>query len=155
MSVSDLASIVGEASSILLASNKRTYLEPLNSNLLKIGLIGAPNVGKSTLYNCLMRNQDQDSTVENTVFTTIDPYLGTFTPRDDRMEFFQQVFPDATSIIPTQCTVIDTAAIVQGSFKDVNLFQFGLSVIRFILAFKSVFFLTEMRCGHVFRRFIV
>lgn len=120
MSLSDLASIVEEASSVLIATAKRTYLEPLNSNLLKIGIIGGPNVGKSTLFNCLMRNEEKDSIVENTIFTTIDPHIGTFTPNDDRMNYFLQLYPDATYVIPTKCCVIDTAGIVQGSFKDVS-----------------------------------
>ncbi len=120
MSLSDLASIVEEASSVLIATAKRTYLEPLNSNLLKIGIIGGPNVGKSTLFNCLMRNEEKDSIVENTIFTTIVPHIGTFTSNDDRMNYFLQLYPDATSVIPTKCCVIDTAGIVQGSFKDVS-----------------------------------
>lgn len=120
-SLDAFVSLVEESSVFRVNPNKRYYIDPVSNSLLKVGIIGSPNSGKSTLYNLLTHSSHthRKSLVENTIFTTMDPYIATYTPYDERMEMFQKIYPQANEVIPVQCTVIDTPAIVAGAFKEV------------------------------------
>ena len=87
------------------------------SNHIKLGIVGTANVGKSALFNVLVRNENKISPVENTLFRTIDPYIGTFTPKDPRIEYISSIV--GGTAIPAKITVVDTAGIVEGSFREV------------------------------------
>ncbi len=96
----------------------RPYFEDL-SNHLKIGIIGPTNVGKSSLFNLLTRSQTVYSMVENALFTTIDPFIATFTPHDARMDYFKLHNPDAETK-RARITMIDTAGLIPFSVRDVR-----------------------------------
>jgi len=108
--------------------------EPI-SNHLKVGIIGTTNVGKSTLFNCLSRAKVITSPVENELFTTIDPYITTFQPEDSILEYLKTCNPAIVNIKPSQITLIDTAGLVEGSFREVreDLLQTKPSFFNLIL----------------------
>ena len=89
----------------------------VQSNHLKLGIIGTANVGKSTLFNLLVHNERRASPSENCLFQTIDPYIGIFTPHDPAVEFISTTLK--ISAIPASLTIADTAGLVDGSFREV------------------------------------
>lgn len=102
------------------SSQKRIFIDNL-SNHIKIGIIGTVNVGKSTLFNCLTQSSKFQSLVDNALFTTIDPYTATFTPFDARMNYLVEQNPEVSKLTPSKLTIIDTAGIIKGSFREVCL----------------------------------
>lgn len=94
----------------------RPYFEDL-SNHIKIGILGTTNVGKSSLFNILSRSPRIHSHVANALFTTIDPFVATFIPHDERIEFMKKCFPAAV-IKPAKITVVDTAGLIANSVRD-------------------------------------
>lgn len=91
------------------------------SNHLKLGIIGTANVGKSSLFNVLMRDDCRVSPSENCLFRTIDPYVGTFVPVDPAIWYIADVLK--LEPVPTRITVADTAGLVEGSFREVSPFS--------------------------------
>jgi GTPase SAR1 family protein len=87
------------------------------SNHLKLGIIGTANVGKSSLFNMLVRDERRISPSENCLFRTTDPYVGIFTPEDLAIDYITSVLN--VSAVPTSITVADTAGLVEGSFREV------------------------------------
>lgn len=116
----EAASVTSKASASL---EHRPYFEDL-SNHLKIGIIGPTNVGKSSLFNILTRSPTTYSMVDNALFTTVDPFVATFTPRDERMEFFHKCNPSA-ALKPSRLTIIDTAGLVPNAVRDVSMRNFA------------------------------
>jgi ribosome-binding ATPase YchF (GTP1/OBG family) len=77
---------------------------------MKIGIVGLPNVGKSTLFNALTRNYSADA--QNFPFCTIEPNVGIVTVNDHRLEKIR-VAVGGEKIIPANCEFIDIAGIVE------------------------------------------
>ncbi len=93
---------------------------------LKCGIVGLPNVGKSTLFNCLSNAKAQAA---NFPFCTIDPNVGTITVPDERLnKLAELVKPQA--IQPTTVEIVDIAGLVKGASKGEGLGNKFLGNIR-------------------------
>lgn len=93
---------------------------------LTAGIIGLPNVGKSTLFNAITK---QEILAANYPFATIDPNVGTVIVPDKRMEVLEKMYnPDRT--IPTTFEFTDIAGLVKGASKGEGLGNKFLSHIR-------------------------
>ena len=93
---------------------------------LKAGIIGMPNVGKSTLFNAITK---KNILAANYPFATIDPNLGTVTVPDKRLSVLEDMYvPERT--IPTQYEFTDIAGLVKGASSGEGLGNKFLSHIR-------------------------
>ena len=93
---------------------------------LKAGIIGMPNVGKSTLFNAITK---KNILAANYPFATIDPNLGTVSVPDKRLEVLENMYlPER--VIPTQYEFIDIAGLVKGASNGEGLGNKFLSHIR-------------------------
>ncbi len=101
---------------------------------LEIGIVGLPNVGKSTLFRALTKVQAEAA---NYPFCTIDPNVGIVPVRDPRLErLVQLVEPD--SIVPATLRVVDIAGLVKGASQGEGLGNKFLSHIRQVDAIAHV-----------------
>lgn len=96
------------------------------SNNLKIGVVGLPNVGKSTLFNALT---NAGARAENFPFCTIDPEEARVAVPDERFDWLCQQYKPA-SRVPAYLTVIDIAGLVKGAAEGLGLGNAFLSHIR-------------------------
>jgi ribosome-binding ATPase len=93
---------------------------------LKCGIVGLPNVGKSTLFNCLSSAKAQAA---NFPFCTIEPNLGVTVVPDERLNVLAElVHPDR--IVPTTVDIVDIAGLVKGASKGEGLGNKFLGNIR-------------------------
>lgn len=93
---------------------------------LKCGIVGLPNVGKSTLFNCLSNAKAQSA---NFPFCTIEPNVGVITVPDDRLEKLEAlVKPERVQ--PTTIEIVDIAGLVKGASKGEGLGNKFLANIR-------------------------
>ena len=76
------------------------------------GIVGLPNVGKSTLFNALTRTASAQAA--NYPFTTIEPNVGRVAVPDNRLEQLGKI-ADSSKIIPTQIEFVDIAGLVRGA----------------------------------------
>lgn len=93
---------------------------------LKCGIVGLPNVGKSTLFNCLSNAKAQAA---NFPFCTIDPNVGTITVPDERMNKLSEIVKPQ-NIVPTTVEIVDIAGLVKGASKGEGLGNKFLGNIR-------------------------
>ncbi len=93
---------------------------------LKCGIVGLPNVGKSTLFNCLTKAQ---VAAANYPFCTIEPNIGVVGVPDPRLEKLAEIV-NPERILPTTVEFVDIAGIVQGASKGEGLGNKFLSHIR-------------------------
>jgi GTP-binding protein YchF len=93
---------------------------------LKCGIVGLPNVGKSTLFNCLSNAKAQAA---NFPFCTIEPNIGVITVPDERLnKLAELVSPER--ILPTTVEIVDIAGLVAGASKGEGLGNKFLANIR-------------------------
>lgn len=93
---------------------------------LSIGIVGLPNVGKSTLFNALTR---ADILAANYPFATIEPNTGIVPVPDERLDVLQQMYK-AEKSIPATVTFVDIAGLVAGASKGEGLGNKFLDNIR-------------------------
>jgi len=101
---------------------------------LKAGIVGLPNVGKSTLFNAITK---KNILAANYPFATIDPNVGVVTVPDKRLEFLENLYnPDST--VPTAYEFTDIAGLVKGASNGEGLGNKFLSHIREVDAIVEV-----------------
>ncbi|MBV6404412.1 MAG: Ribosome-binding ATPase YchF [Flavobacteriales bacterium] len=93
---------------------------------LKCGIVGLPNVGKSTLFNCLSNAKAQAA---NFPFCTIEPNVGTITVPDARLTKLAELVKPQR-IVPTTVEIVDIAGLVKGASKGEGLGNQFLGNIR-------------------------
>ena len=103
--------------------------------MLKAGIVGLPNVGKSTLFNALVENSKAQAA--NFPFCTIEPNKGIVSVPDERLEKLAE-FSSSVDVIPTKIEFVDIAGLVRGASKGEGLGNKFLSNIREVDAIVHV-----------------
>lgn len=93
---------------------------------LKCGIVGLPNVGKSTLFNCLSNAKAQSA---NFPFCTIEPNVGVITVPDERLNKLVEMC-NPRSVVPATVEIVDIAGLVKGASKGEGLGNKFLANIR-------------------------
>ncbi|MDH6534745.1 redox-regulated ATPase YchF [Parabacteroides sp. 52] len=93
---------------------------------LQCGIVGLPNVGKSTLFNCLSNAKAQSA---NFPFCTIEPNVGVITVPDERLNKLAELI-HPQRILPTTVEIVDIAGLVKGASKGEGLGNKFLANIR-------------------------
>lgn len=93
---------------------------------LQCGIVGLPNVGKSTLFNCLSNAKAQSA---NFPFCTIEPNVGVITVPDERLNKLAEIV-HPQKIVPTTVEIVDIAGLVKGASKGEGLGNKFLANIR-------------------------
>jgi GTP-binding protein YchF len=93
---------------------------------LKCGIVGLPNVGKSTLFNCLSNAKAQSA---NFPFCTIEPNIGVITVPDERLAKLESLV-NPERVLPTTVEIVDIAGLVKGASKGEGLGNKFLGNIR-------------------------
>lgn len=101
----------------------------------KMGIVGLPNVGKSTLFNALTRTAAAQAA--NFPFCTIEPNVGDVAVPDDRLEKLAEI-AKSKQVIPTRITFVDIAGLVKGASKGEGLGNQFLANIREVDAIAHV-----------------
>ncbi len=93
---------------------------------LQCGIVGLPNVGKSTLFNCLSNAKAQAA---NFPFCTIEPNVGVITVPDERLSVLEKIV-NPERVVPTTVEIVDIAGLVKGASKGEGLGNKFLANIR-------------------------
>lgn len=93
---------------------------------LQCGIVGLPNVGKSTLFNCLSNAKAQSA---NFPFCTIEPNVGVITVPDKRLEALDAIV-HSQQVVPTTVEIVDIAGLVKGASRGEGLGNKFLANIR-------------------------
>ncbi len=101
---------------------------------LSAGIVGLPNVGKSTLFNALTKAGAQAA---NYAFCTIEPNVGIVPVPDPRLKLIQQYIP-TERVVPTNVEIVDIAGLVRGASKGEGLGNQFLANIREVSAILHV-----------------
>lgn len=80
---------------------------------LKCGIVGLPNVGKSTLFNALSNNKAEAA---NFPFCTIEPNVGIVSVPDERLQILEKLV-NPQRVLPTTIEFVDIAGLVKGQVK--------------------------------------
>lgn len=107
--------------------------------LMKLGIVGLPNAGKSTLFNAIMQTGAEAS---NYPFSTVSPNVGRVPVPDERLGKLDEIY-HAKEIVPTAIEMVDIAGLVKGSGRGEGLGNQFLSFIREVDALVHV-----VRCFH-------
>ena len=94
---------------------------------LKIGIVGLPNVGKSTLFNALLKRQQ--ALVANYPFATIEPNVGVVEVPDERLQVLAKM-SNSQKIVPATVEFVDIAGLVAGAGTSRNPAGVGGSLPR-------------------------
>lgn len=101
---------------------------------LKCGIVGLPNVGKSTLFNAL---SNAKALAANYPFATKEPNVGTITVPDDRLKKLQELV-QPQKVLPTTIEIVDIAGLIKGASKGEGLGNQFLANIREVDAIVHV-----------------
>ncbi|MCT4594371.1 MAG: redox-regulated ATPase YchF [Anaeromicrobium sp.] len=101
---------------------------------MKLGIVGLPNVGKSTLFNAVTKAGAESA---NYPFCTIDPNVGVVSVPDERLEVLRKIY-DSKKLVPTAIEFYDIAGLVKGASKGEGLGNKFLSHIREVEAIVHV-----------------
>ena len=93
---------------------------------MKVGIVGLPNVGKSTLFNCLSNAKAQSA---NFPFCTIEPNIGVVNVPDHRLDKLEELV-NPQRVIPATVEIVDIAGLVKGASKGEGLGNKFLANIR-------------------------
>ena len=103
--------------------------------MLKAGIVGMPNVGKSTLFNAVTRTRKAQA--ENYPFCTIDPNIGVVTVPDERLAVLSKI-SGSQKLIATAIEFVDIAGLVEGASTGAGLGNKFLATIREVDAIVQV-----------------
>ena len=103
--------------------------------MLRAGIVGLPNVGKSTLFNALVANAKAEAA--NFPFCTIEPNVGVVTVPDERLNVLTKI-SNSGQTVPTRIEFVDIAGLVKGASKGEGLGNQFLSNIREVDAIVQV-----------------
>src|SRR5689334_20488466 len=103
--------------------------------MLRAGIVGLPNVGKSTLFNAVTRTRKAEAA--NYPFCTIDPNVGIVTVPDARLEKLRQIAKTSV-VIPAAIEFVDIAGLVKGASQGEGLGNKFLTHIREVDAIVQV-----------------
>ncbi|HAN75797.1 MAG TPA: redox-regulated ATPase YchF [Planktothrix sp. UBA10369] len=103
--------------------------------MLTAGIVGLPNVGKSTLFNALVANAK--ATAANFPFCTIEPNVGVVAVPDDRLNVLAKIV-NSQAVVPTRMEFVDIAGLVKGASQGEGLGNQFLSHIREVDAIVHV-----------------
>lgn len=95
--------------------------------MLRAGIVGLPNVGKSTLFNAVVANAKAQAA--NFPFCTIEPNVGIVAVPDPRLGVLAQI-SDSSEIVPARVEFVDIAGLVQGASQGEGLGNQFLANIR-------------------------
>src|SRR5690554_6545550 len=109
-------------------------LEKERRLFMKLGIVGLPNVGKSTLFNSLTKAGAESA---NYPFCTIDPNVGIVTVPDERLQVLADIY-NSEKILPAIIEFVDIAGLVKGASKGEGLGNQFLSNIREVYAIVHV-----------------